>query len=395
MPSKHLQKRPKTNNWDSNAEQTAHSGKQQRKALITIWDKEVDVSFDEETDKYLCVGTEICPHTKKEHRHVYWEGKTKRRMGFFTERFGKKIWLSEEIQEGNGNSGADAAAKYPLKDESMKETQHEWGERIPAQKDIAKRASNKAAQEKEEWFTELHEKITAANSWGEVLKMYGVHKFKNWALEVFNSRPILGMIDLPEELREWQSNAITKLLKQNNRMVDVYVDYQGGMGKTVLAKELVVKHGAFYCSAGKTADIVFAYDNQPIVVFDLARNVDEQYWPYAAIEIFKNGFGFCPKYQSTTKVFKPCKVIVFTNQDPDESKLSKDRWNITILNELFNYTPDTPALKKNELEEATEGARMLENLHCGISGVEETKDEEDVEINEEMEQENEFLYSDD
>ena len=102
MPSKHLQKRPKTNNWDSNAEQTAHSGKQQRKALITIWDKEVDVSFDEETDKYLCVGTEICPHTKKEHRHVYWEGKTKRRMGFFTERFGKKIWLSEEIQEGNG-----------------------------------------------------------------------------------------------------------------------------------------------------------------------------------------------------------------------------------------------------------------------------------------------------
>jgi hypothetical protein len=52
---------------------------------------------------------------------------------------------------------------------------------------------------------------------------------------------------------------------------------------------------------------------------------------YSLMESFKNGRIFSPKYESISKTFKPCHVVVFANFIPDHSKLSQDRWLVKNL----------------------------------------------------------------
>lgn len=131
------------------------------------------------------------------------------------------------------------------------------------------------------------------------------------------------------DLKQWQRKAVKHLENQNDRQVTWVVDEEGGRGKTTLAKSLI-KDGAFYVQGGKTADIAYAYGGQETVVFDFTRDKQETV-NYSVIESFKNGILFSPKYESQTKIFKPCRVIVFSNWWPDESRLSADRWDIMHL----------------------------------------------------------------
>jgi len=135
---------------------------------------------------------------------------------------------------------------------------------------------------------------------------------------------------LKAELRPWQTNALASLDGQDERTVLWIMDSTGGKGKTFLAKWLCVVRDAFYVEGGKKADISFAYQMQPTVVFDLCRQ-SEEFVNYGTIESFKNGMMFSPKYHSSMKVFKPARVVVFSNWAPDRSKLSADRWNIIDL----------------------------------------------------------------
>ena len=51
--------------------------------------------------------------------------------------------------------------------------------------------------------------------------------------------------------------------------------------------------------------------------------------PGTAVELFRfarSGRIFSPKYESISKTFKPCHVIVFASFIPDHAKLSQDRW---------------------------------------------------------------------
>lgn len=130
-----------------------------------------------------------------------------------------------------------------------------------------------------------------------------------------------------ETLRPWQVDVLRLLLEQDDRQVLWIVDYIGNTGKSFLSKYLAAIHGAFEVTGGKTQDIAFAYNYEPIVVFDLSRQKQE-YVNYGVIEDFKNGRIFSPKYESQTVRFNPAKVIVFSNWDPDETKLSEDRWNV-------------------------------------------------------------------
>ncbi len=52
---------------------------------------------------------------------------------------------------------------------------------------------------------------------------------------------------------------------------------------------------------------------------------------YSGLPQSKNGVLFSPKYESGQKIFKPPHVFVFANYEPDQTKLSADRWNIVQL----------------------------------------------------------------
>lgn len=129
------------------------------------------------------------------------------------------------------------------------------------------------------------------------------------------------------KLKPWQDKAISKLMNQDDRKVLWVIDPIGNTGKSFLSKWLAAMHGAFEITSGATKDIAFAYNRQEIVVFDFSRQ-KEDFVNYSVIEDFKNGRIFSPKYESATIRFKPAKVIVFSNWEPDKSQLSEDRWDI-------------------------------------------------------------------
>ncbi len=134
------------------------------------------------------------------------------------------------------------------------------------------------------------------------------------------------------DLRQWQSDVLKELLGQNERQVIFVVDYTGNQGKTWFAKWLVCNHNAFYSNSTVYNDVMFAYDNQPIVIFDMCReSVDRM--NYGTLESMKNGIAFVRKYESKTRIFSPAKCIVFMNTRPDESKLSIDRYNIMNISD--------------------------------------------------------------
>lgn len=59
---------------------------------------------------------------------------------------------------------------------------------------------------------------------------------------------------------------------------------------------------------------------------------------YPLLEHFKDGHVFSSKYESRNKEAKTPHVLVFSNQEPDRSKLSQDRWNI---HQILSLTRDS------------------------------------------------------
>ncbi len=129
------------------------------------------------------------------------------------------------------------------------------------------------------------------------------------------------MIDLEE---------IIKVKCENNRVINWYYDTKGGAGKSVFAKYLCLYYNAIYLSRGNYKDLInliYKSDNVNIVILDLPRNNGNRV-SYDALEAIKNGIICNVKYETGMKVFDSPHIIVFSNERPDLTCLSKDRWNI-------------------------------------------------------------------
>lgn len=145
---------------------------------------------------------------------------------------------------------------------------------------------------------------------------------------------------IPERsaLYKWQRDALEEAEGvPSDRVVKFFVDQEGAAGKTVLCKYLVYHHGAVLI-AGKTNDIsdhirrtMATTGAAPkIILIDIPR-CSSAYINYQGIEAAKNGLMFCGKYESGQIMFPSPHVFVFTNQWPDEGKLSHDRYVIVDI----------------------------------------------------------------
>ena len=126
-------------------------------------------------------------------------------------------------------------------------------------------------------------------------------------------------------LRPWQAEIIDLIkLDPHPRHIIWVHGPVGGEGKSSFCKYLVANYGAFYCAGGKTADIVYGYKGQRIVLMDLARD-SHDYVNYGALEQLKNGLLFNTKYNSGMRQFETPHVLVMSNFMWDEAKMSHDR----------------------------------------------------------------------
>jgi len=125
------------------------------------------------------------------------------------------------------------------------------------------------------------------------------------------------------------------------REIHVYVDEKGGWGKTITTKYFIDQMNAIVV-AGKTGDAAYAIAQRieqhkpiPIVVFDVPRG-GRCNWH--AVEKIKDGCLFATKYESGMLRFNSPHVVVFTNEWPDLSRLSADRWVVHDLQSHADYS---------------------------------------------------------
>lgn len=130
----------------------------------------------------------------------------------------------------------------------------------------------------------------------------------------------------------WQEGVIDMVNEPpHDRQILWVYDAFGNSGKTYLARYLRQERGAFYCNGGKGIDICYAYDCEPIVIFDYVRDAKE-FVNYGVIEQIKNGILTSSKYESRTKIFATPHVLVFANFAPELTKFSSDRLVVIELN---------------------------------------------------------------
>jgi len=155
-------------------------------------------------------------------------------------------------------------------------------------------------------------------------------------------------LKLISNLKPWQESVSKSLnLEPDDRTVNWIYDAEGNMGKTVFSKYLFSKTDAIICTGGGNKDIACLIallkkegrdlNKKTSFIFNFPRSTEGI--SYKAIESVKDGLMTSVKYESSTLVFNCPHVWIFSNELPDTSKLSMDRWKIwTIKNDdLIEY----------------------------------------------------------
>lgn len=152
-------------------------------------------------------------------------------------------------------------------------------------------------------------------------------------------KPIIDPLE-GKELYDFQKEILEIIQgKPDDRKVYWFWDFQGCKGKTSLAKHICMHYNALYVQ-GKASDIKYGVIDMikkkgeiDIVIMGLPRSY-EQFVSYDAIESIKDGIFYSSKYESGMCIFNSPHVIILANFEPDEEKLSKDRWVIKCLDDF-------------------------------------------------------------
>lgn len=135
--------------------------------------------------------------------------------------------------------------------------------------------------------------------------------------------------------RPWQQELINLLQTEpSERKVYWYWEQTGNTGKTFLAKYIDWKYNAIIAN-GKQGDVFNQYKSfletekkQPkVAIIDIPRS-HQDYVCYSTLEKIKDGLVYSGKYEGGKLRLIPHHLIIFANFEPDEEKLSNDRWSI-------------------------------------------------------------------
>lgn len=138
------------------------------------------------------------------------------------------------------------------------------------------------------------------------------------------------------EMWIWETELLKIInVEPDDRTIHWYWEENGNSGKSTFTKYLVAKHKAITLSS-KTGDMkygIISYketsgDYPDIIIIDIPRSVDLDYLSYTGIEEIKNGCFFSSKYESKQVIMPNPHIIIFSNEEPNVNKMSKDRWKI-------------------------------------------------------------------
>lgn len=130
------------------------------------------------------------------------------------------------------------------------------------------------------------------------------------------------------------------------RTVNVVIDPSGNRGKTFTSYHAVCQGKGLYIPPLNDAKAVLEYicsftKGKPFpktIIFDLPRAMSKDclIGMYSAIEQVKNGFIYDTRYSGYSRWVDSPNIWVFTNTNPDLTKLSNDRWRLFNISKLTN-----------------------------------------------------------
>lgn len=137
---------------------------------------------------------------------------------------------------------------------------------------------------------------------------------------------------------EWQDELAGRLQDPcvDNRSIEFYVDPVGGSGKSWFIRKFLSEHPdeAQMLSIGKRDDLTYAIDETKQIFLVSIPRESMEFLNYSVLEMLKDQLVFSTKYQSRMKILtRSPHVVVFSNEQPDRSKLTDDRFKITNLSE--------------------------------------------------------------
>ena len=138
-------------------------------------------------------------------------------------------------------------------------------------------------------------------------------------------------------LRVWQK-VLLKYIEPSERGIFWIVGRRGNEGKSWFQRYLQNLRGpsrVFEVSIKKNSDGILHALSKRIVslieifLFNVPRSFDMEDFPYGFIEEIKDGNAVSTKYNSSVLDIKiPNSVLVFANELPDITRMSKDRWTV-------------------------------------------------------------------
>lgn len=136
------------------------------------------------------------------------------------------------------------------------------------------------------------------------------------------------------ELYPWQNEVLERLKRQDDRHVTVLIDTCGSTGKTTLAKTITARHIGAYCPAmDESKDYMawaLAHQTAKMFVLDIpksdSRKKNADLW--SAVEQMKNGYLWDKRHHWQEAWIDSPAIMVITNEEPDRTLLSYDRWDI-------------------------------------------------------------------
>jgi len=136
------------------------------------------------------------------------------------------------------------------------------------------------------------------------------------------------------KLRPWQQHIYEMLMEPaDDRTILWIYDKEGNKGKTFFAKYMMCNHNAFYACPARGTDLLYAYKNEKIILYDIPRSCDEEHVNWGVLEKLKDGIVFSGKYAACHKIRQEAAhICIFSNALPEGDKFSEDRLKIININ---------------------------------------------------------------
>lgn len=272
------------------------------------------------TVAYLVVGREVSPTTNRRHLQCFIIFTAAKSLTFLKREISARAhW---EIARGT----SDQAATYCKKDNDY----DEYGT-FPNQ--AGHRSDLQVAKE---WIDNFVQQESRAPTPRELAQETGVTyiRYAKGLLEY--ARLVAPSPNLRNgTLREWQEDLAQRIDEDaDDRTIHFYVDPNGASGKTWFSQWFLTTYPnkTQIIGVGKRDDMAHSIDDSKYVFFINVPRGQMEFLQYAILEQLKDRMVFSPKYNSCVKVItKTPHVVVFSNEYPDMSKLSNDRYNIKEL----------------------------------------------------------------